>query len=145
MFQYGFGILSDDARRLCDDFANSCSIDDTVLGVDAQLHLKPEAWLDPWIGIGAGYEWLGSSASAGGQMASNTVSGIQYVQIQLGGDIAIRRAPGMAVGPFASFSAGQYLNVTSERPTITVSQGITDKSFHEWLLVGVRGVYNFRR
>jgi outer membrane protein W len=145
MFQYGFGILSDVARDLCKSFDNDCSVDDTVLGIDAQFHLQPEAGFDPWIGLGAGYEWLGSSTRTGGEMASVRATGIQYVQLQLGGDIAIRRAPGLAVGPFVSLAAGQYLHVSEDLPMGMSSQEITDKSFHEWLLFGLRVVYNFRR
>jgi outer membrane protein W len=141
-FQYGFGLVGSAGDPFCNQSGVSCSVSDISVGVGAQYHLDPTASFDPWIGLGGGYEWLELSTSSAGQNDSQTGSGFEYVTLQLGGDVRV--APSFAVGPFVSFSAGQYLNVSQERPSVELSQGITDKSFHEWLLFGVRGVYNVR-
>jgi len=138
--QYGFGLIGSSGAGLCDQSGVSCSTSDTSRGVGAQFHLNPAAGFDPWIGLGLAYEWVDFSASFGGRSASSSGSGLQYVNVQLGGDVSV--APGVAVGPFVSFAAGQYFTVSQQQPGTTISQDITDKSFHEWLLFGVRGVYS---
>ena len=142
LFQYGFGLVGSAGTALCDQSGVSCSTSDTTLGIDAHFHLNPNAPFDPWIGLGVGYEWLSLSASFGGQSSSGTGSGLEYVNVQLGGDVSV--APDFAVGPFVSFAAGQYSSVSQQNGTTSMSRDITNKSFHEWLLFGVRGVYNIR-
>jgi len=141
--QYGFGLIGSAGTGLCDQSGVTCSTSDTSLGVGAQYHLSPTASFDPWIGLGLAYEWLDLSATFGGRTSSGTASGLQYVILQFGGDISV--AQNIAVGPFVSFSAGQYFSVSQQvTGGATVSQDITNKSFHEWLLFGVRGIYNVR-
>jgi outer membrane protein W len=142
LFQYGFGLVGSGGDAICNQTGVTCSTTDTTLGIGAHLHLDPTASFDPWIGLGVAYEWVDFSASLAGRSASSTGAGLQYVNVQLGGDISV--APNLAVGPFVSFSAGQYGSVSQDNGTTSTSQDITNKSFHEWLLFGVRGVYNIR-
>jgi outer membrane protein W len=142
LFQYGFGFIGSAGTPSCDQPGVSCSTSDIQLGIDAHFHLNPTASFDPWIGLGVGYEWLGLSVSSGGQSASLTAGGFEYVNVQLGGDISV--APDLAIGPFVSFSGGEYRNVSVDSGTTSMSQDVTNKSFHEWLLFGVRGVYSIR-
>ncbi len=141
-FKYGFGLIGSGSDTVCNETGVSCSTSDMSLGLDARFHLNPTASFDPWLGLGIGYEWVGFSANFGGQNASSTGSGFNYVNVELGGDVSV--APNVAAGPFVSFSAGQYSSVSQENGTTTTSQDITSKSFHEWLLFGVRGVYSIR-
>jgi outer membrane protein W len=141
--QYGFGLVGSAGNGLCDQSGVTCSTSDTSLGVGAQYHLSPTASFDPWIGLGLAYEWLDLSITAEGPTSSATGSGLQYVILQVGGDISV--AQNIAAGPFVSFSAGQYSGVSQQLAGgATGSQDITNKSFHEWLLFGVRGIYNIR-
>ncbi len=79
---------------------------------------------------------------------SARASGFEYVDVQLGGDVSV--SPNVAVGPFVSFATGQYrtgryVSVLRQGTyRVHLSHDITDHSFHEWLLFGVRGVYNVR-
>jgi outer membrane protein W len=141
--QYGFGRIGSSGTGLCDQPGVSCSTSDTSLGVGAQYHLSPTASFDPWIGLGLAYEWLDLSVDFAGGSSSGTASGLEYVILQLGGDVSV--AQNLAVGPFVSFSAGQYFSVSQHAAGGTpFSQDFTNKSFHEWLLFGVRGIYNVR-
>ncbi len=143
LFQYGFGLVGSAGDRFCNQSGVTCSASDTTLGIGAHFHLNPTASFDPWIGLGVGYEWFDLSTSFAGQSGSLTESGLEYVNVQLGGDIGV--APNLAVGPFVSFSAGQYGSVSQDNvATGSTSRDIVDKSFHEWLLFGVRGAYNIR-
>lgn len=140
LFQYGFGLIGSDGEALCNQTGVNCSTSDLTLGVNGHYHVNPTAPVDPWIGLGFNYEAFNLSADFMGRSSSATGSGFQYVNIQVGADISV--APNLAVGPIVSFAAGQYLNVSQQTGTTTISQDITNKSFHEWLLFGVRGVYN---
>jgi len=140
--QYGFGFVGSSGDATCNQTGVSCSTSDTTLGLDAHFHLKPTASFDPWIGLGFGYEWLDVSISSPAIRQSATVKGLEYAKVQLGGDVSV--APGLAIGPFINFAAGQYASFSQNGINTPMSQDITSKSFHEWLLFGVRGVYNIR-
>ena len=140
--QYGFALLNKD-KGFSDCKMNgvSCSGSDLVVGVDAQYHLMLEA-VDPWVGLGLGYERLAFSMSGGGQELNVATSGINFINLQAGADFKV--APSLGVGPFLSFSAGQYSSNSASGSGLmgaTVMDPMK-KAMHEWLLVGVRGVFN---
>jgi outer membrane protein W len=146
LLQYGFGRVGSGNDGVCDAPGNSCSTSDLILGLGVHLHMNPSASFDPWIGFGFGYEWLNFSGTFSaipslnfpGQSLSVTRSGFEYVDVQVGGDVRV--SPSVSVGPFVSFATGQYLSVSQG----STSQDIIDNTFHEWLLFGVRGVYDVR-
>jgi outer membrane protein W len=142
LFQYGFGIVNTDSSSgaACGGAGVSCSASDLRLGVDLHFHFAPGQSFDPWLGVGAGYEWLFLDVSDGGISGSITATGFEFGNVQLGGDIPI--APNFAVGPFVSLSFGQYSNVSVSQGGASMDMSITSKSFHEWLEFGVRGVYD---
>jgi outer membrane protein W len=141
-FQYGLGFVGSDSLNVgCDQPRISCSTNDIRLGVNVQYHLRPLASFDPWLGIGAGYEWLGISFETASGSASGTLSGFEFANFQGGGDFEV--APNLRLGPFVSFSIGQYGSASVSGTGRTASEDFAHKSLHEWLLLGVRGVYNF--
>ncbi len=116
-----------------------CGGSDFRFGIDAQLHLAPYRRADPWVGLGLGYEWL--SFDATGCDGSGTCfpehfrySGWLFPRISAGLDFAV--TPVVRLGPYFSFSAGQYANVDT---TSAGSQSIGNQSFHEWVEIGFRG------
>ncbi|HKU43463.1 MAG TPA: outer membrane beta-barrel protein, partial [Polyangiales bacterium] len=143
-FQYGFGIVSDDAT-FCDDddlLDIDCSASDVRLGIQAHYHFSPRQSLDPWLGLGFGYEWATLSAEGGNLEISSSVSGFEFVSFQFGIDFEVSRH--VRLGPFLSFSLAQFdessvecdgANVCSN---VGVSGDIEDKALHEWLMLGVR-------
>lgn len=124
--QYGFVQVKN-----CD----SCSAHDIRFGIQGQYHLAPEASLDPWLGLGVGYELLGSSRTIQGMDVSGTTKGFEFVNLQGGADFKV--ADAFAVGPFVSFSLGQYSSVSSG----DLSADIEGKTLHEWLTLGVKGTF----
>lgn len=140
LLQYGFGIVNANSSNSCGDPGVSCSGSDLRLGVDLHFHFAPGQSFDPWLGVGAGYEWLFLDVTAGGSEANLTATGFEFGNVQLGGDIPI--APNFAIGPFVSLSFGQYGNVSVSGGGTSMDMPITGKSFHEWLELGVRGVYD---
>jgi hypothetical protein len=140
--QYGFALLNKDkAFSDCKMSGVSCSGSDLVIGASGQYHLMLES-VDPWVGIGVGYERLGFTMSAQGAEVSVATSGLNFLNLQAGADF--QASPGLGVGPFVSFSAGQYSsNSGSGSGGVTVMvMDPKKKAMHEWLLFGVRGVFN---
>jgi hypothetical protein len=110
------------------------------LGFDLRFHLAASAPIDPWIGVGAAYEWLTLSASPGGQDQDLTLRGFEFFNVQLGADFLA--SPGFRVGPFAAFSLGRYTDGSASSPLVSASGPIADKKVHEWLLLGLRAAFS---
>jgi len=133
-FQYAFGLMADGQ---CPSGVD-CSVSDLRLAANFMYHVTPQQPADLWLGLGVGYEWLELSASAQGQSASESGSGFEFANLQAGVDIAA--TPTFALGPFVSFSMGEYRSVSLSGPGISMDSDVTSKSLHEWLIFGVRGV-----
>ena len=139
--QYAFGFVNTDSNPICTQGID-CSVTDTRLGLNVHLHLAPGKPFDPWVGIGAGYEWFDVSASYGGASGDVTASGFEFVNFQLGGDIAA--TTNVALGPFLEVSLGEYRNLSMSDGFSTMDQSLTTKSIHAWIVVGLRAVFDPR-
>jgi hypothetical protein len=114
----------------------SCSANDMRFGIEGQYHVMPDMSLDPWVGLGVGYEIAGTSVSVGDQSQSGSTSGFEFANLSLGGNYKV--ASNFAVGPVLSFSLGQYSSASQG----DVSGDIQNKSMHMLLTFGVRGVFD---
>ncbi len=111
----------------------SCSATDYRLRVEAIFTARAGMMMDPWLGVGIGYEWLSLSESG---MGSIQTTGWDYFNIEVGGEI--RLGSQAALGPFVGLSVGEYSSASSGG----YSGDITNQSVHEWLQFGVRGTIN---
>jgi outer membrane protein W len=109
----------------------SCSAHDFRIGVQGQYHLMPTESADPWLGLGVGYESLGTSFSGGGASIDTSTTGLEFLNLQGGADFKL--ADAFALGPFLSFSLGEYSSTTGG--------SIDKKAMHEWLTLGVKGTF----
>ena len=139
-FQYGFGFVPDSG--CANGVAGiSCSASDIRFGIQGQYRFMPENSVNPWLGIGFGYEWLDWSASAGGQSQSAGVHGFEFLHLQGGADFKVAESVG--VGPFLDFSLGEYESGSADAGGLgSVSGDINRKALHEWLTLGVRAVFD---
>jgi outer membrane protein W len=149
-FTYGFGIKGDLVKSTCSSAESqqpgvdvSCSTHDMRLGIQYLYHVKPPGELDPYFGVGIGYEWMAMdvTASAGGVSASSTLTahGFEFVNVQLGLDVPV--AEKFAIGPFAAFALGQYSSLSLSTDAGSASGDVSNKALHEWLFLGVRGTF----
>jgi hypothetical protein len=118
-----------------------CTARDAKVGANVHYHFLPQGTFDPWVGVGAGYEWLTISGLDHGKDASATLRGFELLNLQVGGDY--RLGQHAALGPYASFALGQYSQgskATEGQPT--VSGDVKNTAMHEWLTFGVRGVFD---
>jgi opacity protein-like surface antigen len=135
-FSYGFAMLNKD--NFCKNGAD-CSASDMRFGVNAQYHIMPDQSFDPWVGIGIGYEIASAKISAGGADFKTTYSGLEFVNLQVGGDFKV--APNLAVGPFVALSVAQYSKASTDPELPGANSDIQDKAIHEWLTIGLRGTF----
>ena len=139
---YGQYALLAPAAGVCD--GASCSGRDVRLGIEALYHFRPLRRLDPWAGVGVGYEWMHTGASRDGADREVTLRGIELANVQGGLDYAV--CNGVRVGPFASLSLGKFDKASA---TWTVegiehagSADIPNTAYHGWLTLGVRGSFD---
>jgi hypothetical protein len=126
-FQYAFGRLDEDrGEEACR--AGDCSVRGLAITANLLYHLLPAERLDPWFGVGFGYETLTVRKDKvpspyGSWETSDTARGFQFASLQAGGDL--RLWSHLAVGPFASLTLGEYF---AYRHTARESFGSTDNS-----------------
>jgi opacity protein-like surface antigen len=130
LFQYALA-----QTKNCDAGA-SCSASVVRLGIEGLYNFRMGTTLDPWVGLGIGYEWLNVSESAGGQSQDASLGGMEFVTLHGGADY--RLSPQLALGPFLSFSLARYGSASSGSTSID----IPNTALHEWLQLGVRGTFS---
>jgi hypothetical protein len=143
-FAYGFGLLGSQYKDGCDVSGASCNVHDMRLGGQVHYHFRPQEDLDPWIGAGLGYEWLSTRAEGGGQGATLTLKGLEFLNLQAGLDFLLGDDKSFGLGPFVAMSFAQYGSGSCSikvAGTTTDCGGDIDSTVHEWFTVGVRGVF----
>jgi hypothetical protein len=128
---YGvFGVGNDgSAVSVC-----GCAILYGRAGLNALYHLRPSEVVDPWFGVGVGFEGLvidGADSSPG-------VTGWES-DVEAGVDV--RTASGARVGPFAAFSLGQFDSPGTYFRGDNNTPMPAPSALHEWLTLGVRVVF----
>lgn len=146
-FQYGVGLLAEDCEDEGEDVR--CGARQLRFGVNLAYHFQPSATLSPWLGVGVGYEHLsvyGSGTNMGVKVdINNSVRGLEFANVQ--GGLDFRVSDTVSVGPFVTFTVGQYstassrINVEGDSPIVVdvdTTNDIEDKAFHSWLYGGLR-------
>ena len=136
-FSYGFAGSSKAsfATFSCGGDVN-CSPSTMRFGGQVHWHPLGNAYTDPWIGLGSGYEKVSLGVSDPTGNGSLDISGWEYANLQLGLDFALGSA--VKIGPWVSFSVGQYSSAGASGGGAGASVDITNKTIHEWLMGGVR-------
>jgi hypothetical protein len=142
--QYGFGIINKDKSDGCD-----CTGRDISFGANVYLHAAPFTAFDPWLGVGVGYERLGFSGTqnlgdGGSANFDGSLSGIQFLNLQVGGDFAA--SPMVSVGPYLGLSLGKYDSISQTTSfngqNQTMSADIQQTAVHHWVTIGLRCRFN---
>lgn len=129
---------------LCDG-ADHCRAIMVRLGVHAQYHFAPRAGIDPWLGLGAGWEVSTVTAAVeptvGGEelQSSFGYNGPVLADARLGVDFGI---PEAGWGPYVGLAVGRFQKVRASCDLCmpeSVSDSIDEQAFHVWLSLGVQG------
>jgi hypothetical protein len=144
-FAYAFASLASASGSLpdiagCNNTGISCSGNVLEVGGEVHAHFLPEGTFDPWVGAGFGYEQATLNASGPGGSASLQVSGLDFLTLMLGGDF--KAMGNLGIGPWVGLTLGQYNNISVNTPAQNNSQSITQTAMHEWVTLGLRGVYD---
>lgn len=103
--------------------AGSCSGRDTRVGLQVAYRLDRQGSLRPWLGLGVGYEWLHLDRSPA--VPAFTLSGFEWVNLQLGGDFALN--PRIWMGPFLTVALGGFTESDA---------GPVSSRVHAWIMLG---------
>jgi hypothetical protein len=133
------GAIADVCARL------GVSCDGLSLRFGGQVHyaFRPAATINPWLGLAIGYEIARSSGTSGKNSVTNRLAGLEFVHLLGGVDFRLSRVLG--VGPFVDLALGQYSTAETKQDAggrvTTLGGAINDPALHEWLTLGVRGVF----
>lgn len=136
--QYGAVITksSGDWTSVC-PVADDCTGTDTHVGVQAHYHFSPAQGVDPWVGMGIGYEWYSVHATR----ARYTWRGIEIANLEGGADFSLGRA--VSVGPFLGVSVGQFSKLSVDPASAGFGGPLENTGIHEWFSIGARGSVDF--
>jgi hypothetical protein len=122
--QRGFGF-----SNYC-PLGNDCSTSGWRVGVEGIYTLLPDAVLQPWAGLGVGYEWLSTSRAG----EDSSYKGFELLNVQIGVDWALNKQ--FSIGPFASISLfGKYTSQSANGVSNDISAS------HNWLQTGLKATY----
>jgi hypothetical protein len=132
--QYGAGLV-----KTCATGA-TCSAHLIRFGADALFHVRPRAPVDPWVGIGIGYDIAAlAQAPAGQPETTTTLRGLELFHLQ--GGVDFLAAPSLRVGPFLMLALGRYTVATASQGGADFTADIQNQSLHELLTFGVRSAF----
>ena len=121
-YQYAFGFNNCLAGATCTSHGMR-------FGVEVLYNFAPTALLQPWAGLGFGYETLSRSISGD----DTTARGFELFNLQAGVDFGLGK--GLTIGPFASYQLlGKYTSFTAGGLT----NDYANTTGHSWLQVGLK-------
>jgi len=144
-FGLGVGGTAGALSQSCTASNLSCATATVRYGVEILYGFNPAGSVNPWLGYGIGIE--GTAVAISGTRADGTAftgslagSGLEFAHLMGGADFRLGKIFG--IGPFVDFSIGQYTHATIDTGTTPKIDGsISNTALHEWLTLGVRGVF----
>src|SRR5215472_9533538 len=133
--QYAFGLLG--KTITCDNPNLKCSVSAVRLGFEFQFHPGGRTKIDPWLGLGFGYQW--SSIHLSDPSGSGTLSaeGWDLGRIEVGVDFAVGKVVRFA--PFVGATIGQYGKTSASSSSGQERSGpIDQKAIHSWISFGLK-------
>ncbi len=116
----------------------ACSAFDVRSGIELQIHPSPRSWLDPWLGVGFGIEYLQATTPPPGSPAAWELSwyGLE-VPVEVGLDLAFSDV--FTLGPHASVSFAQFTSASAKPPGGSTVSGASDtRATHGWGQAGLK-------
>lgn len=132
-----------------------CDWSDVRVGAEAELRFAPGAAVNPWLGVGLGYEWLSyrvlASMDVTNEMGEvDTVTGraterFAGPELLLHGGVDFQVDDALRMGPYASATLSQYVtdsfSCQPSTPLCPEDGSLDGPGFHSWIGVGLRGAY----
>lgn len=131
--------------RGCDDTVR-CAWSELRASLNARYSFTPGAASSPWLGLGAGWEWLRLWST--GNDPNGSLSGTRELlggpQLALNAGWAFTVDDSVALGPYLSATAGMYLTshfLCRGAAQCERNSSVEDKALHAWLSAGLSGSY----
>jgi hypothetical protein len=147
-YSYGFGRTGSGLEELCSAPGASCDRPAFQrLGLAVTYRFEAMAGVAPWASLGAGWELASFKVKRavlqGLPSPVDLVVDLHGWNVNLQGGVDWRLTPSFAVGPYLQVDASQYTveHVTLAGTTIA-SGGVDSAKLHEWITVGLRGVFD---
>ena len=107
-------------------------------GAELLVFILPDQRVDPWLGVGVGYDL--SSLAIGRPQGSISVGarGFELPRLQAGVDYRFSKYLGF--GPYLDFAVGEYTDSTVKTDHYSSDRPIDDGDWHGWFSVGLRWV-----
>jgi len=138
-FQYGFLFVPED--RCSSPPLTGCTAHDIRFGAELHFHILPLSAVDPWVGLGIGYEASTLTIRNEEQSATRTNGGLEIANLQLGADV--HSTFGFDWGPFGSFSVNEYATETQSLPDgSTKTYSLQEATIHFFLVLGMRAQFD---
>ena len=131
--QYGFLFVPE---KNCPSPPIGCSAHDLRFGPSVHFHFVPDGAVDPWAGIGVGYEASTLTIHNDEQSATRTNRGFELANVQIGADV--HSMYGIDWGPFLSFSFDAYRTETQTPPSGESKTYSLAPTLHYFLVIGAR-------
>jgi len=107
---------------------------DIRIGIQAQYYPLETGVLNPWVGLGVGYEMLKTTATFGNETVD--LKGFEFAHLQAGLDFRLGKYIGL--GPLVGYSIGQYSSMSMSGAYTNGQTSFGDKALHEWLTFSAR-------
>ncbi len=134
-----FGGSGTDFSSLCNQSDVSCLSSVFRLGFAFKYHILPASFVNPWLGVGLGYEGASLNLKGPGGDVSVTASGVE-MPLSLGADIRLSKHLG--IGPKVDFTVAQYQRGEIRGSAVATQRGeLDEKAVHSWLTFGARAVF----
>jgi len=128
-----------------------CDWSDLRVGAQGKWRFNPGANVDPWLGLGVGFESLNFQTFAVGRDQEGTAFVFQATERLMGpelllqGGLALLVADALQLGPYVSASVSSYVGDHYTCSTDLACPGgssVDGSGFHAWLGVGLSGSYS---
>jgi hypothetical protein len=136
-FQYAVGLVREGPTTGCGPGMASCSSAGYRFGIEWIRRIDVGGSFTPWLGFDLGYEVLTINETSQGVTGETSLRGFEWFALQGGGEF--RLTPTFSLGPYVSYSLGQYGTVS----TLGGDYSVTSTGVHNWLQVGLRGSFTF--
>jgi len=125
------------AEQACSVEGVSCSTLSYQVGLQVQYHFGPSERLNPWLGLGGGYEWFRQELSGAKYTEVQETSGLTLVKLVMGLDY--RQSQLFGFGPFAEVSLGRFQTTRTFVNGDEAHEGPVEPSaWHGFLTLGAR-------
>jgi hypothetical protein len=133
--------------------AGKCDWSDLRVGAQGKWRLNPGEGVDPWLGLGVGFEALSfqtfelrSLEDSGDQFPVQTRERLMGPELLLQGGLALRVEDSLELGPYVSASLGSYVGdryrCSSDLAACPGGSSVNGSAFHAWLGLGLSGSYS---